>query len=209
MAFTFFFRDQQTLEMIRDHAAPALRGRQHIRVWDAGCAHGPEPYSLLMVLREGLGPYAFRNLRLLATDLDQGGQFQASIAAGVFPDEQIRRLPARSRDAHFRRLAEDPARWRASEELRAAVTFQRHDLLSLQPPRRDFCLIVCKNVLLHFTADQRAAVLRMFHDALQEDGFLAMEQTQKPPADVADLFAAVVPHAQIYRKRAGAGACAA
>lgn len=121
MAFTFFFRDQQTLEMIRDRAAPALRGRQHIRVWDAGRAHGPEPSSLPTVPREGLGPCAFRNLRPLATDPDRGMQFQASVTAGVFPDEQIGRLPARWRDAHFRRLPEDPTRWRASEELRAGA----------------------------------------------------------------------------------------
>ena len=52
MAFTYFFRDLQTLEVIRDYALPYLRSKQHINIWDAGCAMGQEPYSLSMVLRE-------------------------------------------------------------------------------------------------------------------------------------------------------------
>jgi len=52
MAFTYFFRDMQTLEMIRDYVLPALRMRRYIHIWDAGCAMGPEPYSLAIILRE-------------------------------------------------------------------------------------------------------------------------------------------------------------
>jgi chemotaxis protein methyltransferase CheR len=43
MAFTYFFRDMQTIEMIRDHVIPVLRTRRYINIWDAGCATGPEP----------------------------------------------------------------------------------------------------------------------------------------------------------------------
>jgi chemotaxis protein methyltransferase CheR len=46
MAFTFFFRDEQTLELAIQDALPSLIGRGFIHVWDAGCAHGPEPYTL-------------------------------------------------------------------------------------------------------------------------------------------------------------------
>lgn len=40
MAFTYFFRDLQTLEMICQHSLPVLRSRQYINIWDAGCAMG-------------------------------------------------------------------------------------------------------------------------------------------------------------------------
>jgi hypothetical protein len=54
VAFTFFFRDAQTLELLIEQSLPTLCGQAFIRIWDAGCAHGPEPYTLAMLLRERL-----------------------------------------------------------------------------------------------------------------------------------------------------------
>ncbi len=67
MAFTYFFRDLQTLDMIRDHALPHLRTRRYIHVWDAGCAMGPEPYSIAIILRENMGQMIFRNVKIHAS----------------------------------------------------------------------------------------------------------------------------------------------
>ena len=52
MAFTFFFRDMQILDLAVKHVVPYAMGRSRIKVWDAGCAMGPEPYSLAIVLAE-------------------------------------------------------------------------------------------------------------------------------------------------------------
>ena len=43
MAFTFFFRDWQTLDSAVQYALPTVQGRAFIHVWDAGCVHGPAP----------------------------------------------------------------------------------------------------------------------------------------------------------------------
>jgi chemotaxis protein methyltransferase CheR len=76
MAFTYFFRDMQTLEMIRDYALPTLRTKRYINVWDAGCAMGPEPYSLAIILRENMGNMIFRNVKIYATDIDGSNLFR-------------------------------------------------------------------------------------------------------------------------------------
>jgi chemotaxis protein methyltransferase CheR len=62
---------------------------------------------------------------------------------------------------------------------------------------------VCKNVLLHFQYDERIKVIKMFHQALSAGGFLALENTQKMPEEIAHLFEQVVPDAQLYRKAKG------
>ena len=64
MAFTFFFRDLRVLDLVTDYSVPALLGRSYARVWDAGCAMGPEPYSLAILFAEKMGGFAFNNLRL-------------------------------------------------------------------------------------------------------------------------------------------------
>lgn len=200
MAFTYFFRDVQTLEMIRDVAMPSLRGGQRIRIWDAGCAMGPEPYTLAIILRESMGYMLFRNLEITATDLDGSNLFEAIIRDGIYPREQVERIPAELLERYFTHMPEKDA-YQISEEMRKAVKFKKHDLLTLQPPESGYGLILCKNVLLHFQQEERIQVIRMYHASLIPGGYLAMEHTQKLPEELANLFESAVPNAQIYRKK--------
>ncbi|WP_406657931.1 CheR family methyltransferase [Methanolobus sp. ZRKC2] len=197
MAFTYFFRDIQTLEMIRDHVIPELRTRRYIHIWDAGCAMGPEPYSLAMVLRENMG-MIFRNVKIHATDIDSSNLFGDIISKGIYPRDQIQRIPKDIFEKYFS-PADEPDHFVISEEIRKSVSFTRHDLLDLQPVRKGLNLILCKNVLLHFQEKERIEVIKMFHDAL-EGGYLAMEQTQKMPPELEEYFEPVVSNAQLYRK---------
>ncbi len=201
MAFTYFFRDQHTLEHVVEQVTHAFSGSSRIRVWDAGCAMGPEPYSLAMLFAERMGQFAFRNLHFDATDVDGSQLFGEIIARGVYDDDVIGRIPQPIRDKYFRK-ADAPGKWEIHERLRARVRFHRHDLLSLAPVGDEYALVVCKNVLLHFQPAERVDVLRMYHRVLLPGGFLAMEQTQKLPEELTPLFEHVVGDAQLYRKRA-------
>ena len=73
-------------------------------------------------------------------------------------------------------------------------------MLSLEPIRRDVDLIVCKNVLLHFNEDERISVIKMFHGAMNDGGFFAMEQTQKLPGGVESLFTPIATNSQLFQK---------
>lgn len=199
MAFTYFFRDLQTLEVIRDYALPYLSSKQYINIWDAGCAMGQEPYSLSMVLCEKLGYMYFRNVKILATDIDESNLFENIISEGSYPEEQIQRIPKEIFNEYFKHDNKD-GYFKLNEEIRKSVTFKKHDLLSLVPPKKNFGLIICKNVLLHFNEDQRINVIKMYYDSLIEGGYLAMEQTQKLPKEVQHLFKAVVSNAQVFKK---------
>ncbi len=200
MAFTFFFRDLQTLEVIRDHALPFLSTRQYIDIWDAGCAMGQEPYSLSMVLRENMGNMYFRNVRILATDIDEYSQFEKVVTGGNYPEELVQRIPEDIFARYFE-AGEDKGSYTLIDEIRKSVSFMKHDLLTLKPPKKGFGLVLCKNVLLHFNEAQRIDVLRMFHDSLVDGGYFATEQTQKLPDVVQDLFEPVVSNAQVFKKK--------
>lgn len=199
MAFTYFFRDLQTLEIVRDHVVPAMRTRRYFHIWDAGCAHGPEPYSLAIIIRESMGPMIYRNIHIHATDIDISDRFGRIINCGVYPEDQVKRIPRDLLERYFRPAGED-GHFELIPEIRERVSFHRHDLLGLEPIRNNFGLIVCKNVLLHFGEPERINVIKMFHSALEEDGFLVMEQTQRLPLEVNGLFHPVVSHAQLFCK---------
>ena len=94
MAFTFFFRDEQTLKVLLEHALPVMQGQAFIRIWDAGCAHGPEPYTLAILLRERMSEMLYRNVRIHATDMER--QFEAQVVSGIFPEDELRRRSRRA-----------------------------------------------------------------------------------------------------------------
>ncbi len=90
--------------------------------------------------------------------------------------------------------------FRVIDKVRQRVVFQCHDLLSLKEIGRDYSLVVCKNVLLHFRPPERVEVLRMFHRALGSGGYFVTEQTQEMPRELAALFERVIPDGQLFRK---------
>ena len=200
MAFTYFFRDVATLNAIKEHVIPELRRYKYMNVWDAGCAMGPEPYSLAIIFKENLGYYEFKRLKIYATDLDEENRrFGKIIAEGIYPEEAIKRIPKDIFKKYFS-TNNKPGYFKIADEIIRCVSFQKHDLRSLQPIRDNVGLIVCKNVLLHLQESERIDVIKMFHEALAPGGFFATEQTQKMPEKTAYLFKQITPKVQLFQK---------
>jgi chemotaxis protein methyltransferase CheR len=202
VAFTYFLRDLQTLERVVENVVPYTTGRSRVLVWDAGCAMGQEPYSLAMLFAENMGHFSFKNLRILATDLDDCSLFGDIVRTGSYQEEDVKRMPKMLLEKYFQ-PDDKPGYFRISDLLRSRIQFQKHDLLSLSPIGDGFSLIVCKNVLLHFQHAERVEVIRMFHRSLAPDGYFATEQTQKMPGEAAHLFERVSGDAQLFRKIEG------
>lgn len=199
MAFTYFFRDVHTLEHIAKQLVTSTAGRSVIKIWDAGCASGQEPYTLTLILAETMGRFSFRNIHIAATDLDGSNLFGEIIAKGIYPREEVERIPADILQKYFTKI-NDGSYFKIDDQVQSRITFQKHDLLSLKPVGDTFSLIVCKNVLLHFQEAERVAVIKMFHGALAPGGLFATEQTQKMPEKVTHLFEQVTDDAQLFRK---------
>ena len=76
MAYTSFFRDTDALNAISDIVIPAISHSRTIRVWDAGCASGEEPFTIAILFAAKLGAFHFRNLDVLATDYEESNYAQ-------------------------------------------------------------------------------------------------------------------------------------
>lgn len=200
MAFTFFFRDEHLLNLIAKQVLPELAGFSRIKFWDAGCAMGPEPYSLAIICAENMGKFSFRNLSITATDIDESGEFGTIIREGRYRDEEVKRMPKEILEKYFT-TADTPGIYTIDPVIRDSVRYTQHDLLSLKPIGIGFHLVICKNVLLHFTPEERVQVIRMYHGALADGGYFCTEQTQKLPDEVAHLFERVSEDGQLFRKK--------
>lgn len=201
MAYTSFFRDTDALNAIGDLVIPAVAHWRSIRVWDAGCATGEEPFTLAMVFASRLRPFPFRNLDILATDYEESSyaQFGGQIASARYSRKDIFWVPQEQRDQYFE-PTEDPEVFQLTSDLRERVRYLQHDLLTLVAPETGQALIVCKNVLMHFSPENQIRVLEMFHDALVPGGYLALDGAQAMPEAFAGRFPRVAPGLPLFQK---------
>jgi two-component system CheB/CheR fusion protein len=174
---TDFFRDPELFEEIRTTVLPALieaaGDRRELRLWSAGCATGEEAYSLAILVAEALGRDLPQwNVRIFATDADP--EAIAFARRGVYPDTLVRSVTEERLTRHFRRI---DGEYEIAAYLRAMTVFGEHDLGQRAPfPRID--LVLCRNVLIYFTAELQRRALQLFAFSLRDGGFLALGKTE-------------------------------
>lgn len=170
-----FFRDPDKFEYLQQSILPGLlRGHPGLRVWSAGCSHGHEPYSLAIMLARATGLY--HRHQILATDIDRSALERAQ-AGGPYSADEVANVPPPSLNHYFK--AHDDG-YHVIESLRRMITFRYHNLLA-DPFESRFDLIVCRNVVIYFTAEVKRRLYRCFHDALRPGGVLFVGGTEVVP----------------------------
>jgi chemotaxis protein methyltransferase CheR len=173
-----FFRDPERWaalrtvvlpELIRP-SAPSQAPGGTLRVWSGGCSIGAEPYTLAMILETSFPKCRYQ---IRATDIDRGALATAR-AGGPYRAEDVENVPPAERAAFFE-PGGPPYRMRS--ELGRAITFVEHDLVS-SPFDANFDLIVCRNVVIYFTAETKVRLYRNFYDALRPGGCLFVGATE-------------------------------
>jgi len=203
MAYTSFFRDTDALNAIGDIAIPALAHWRSIRVWDAGCATGEEPFTLAILFASKLRPFPFRNLDILATDYEESNfpQFAEQIRNARYSRTDVFWVPQEHRELYFE-PTENPDLFQVNQEIRDRVRHLKDDLLTLVPPETGQALIVCKNVLMHFTPEYQIKVLEMFHQCLVPSGYLALDGNQGMPDIFSERFRRLEAGVPLFQKPA-------
>ncbi|MFP4481843.1 MAG: CheR family methyltransferase [Thermovirgaceae bacterium] len=168
---TEFFRNPPRWEMLREFVLPKLlvSGREGLRFWSAGCSSGEEPYSLaILALEAGV------DASVLAVDVDEGAIARAK--AGVYGEKQLVNVPERLRRRYFRR--EKEGSYAVSQGVRDLVSFRRANLLTFPFPR-DRHLVLCRNVVIYFSAETKRKLYEKFFDCLAPGGFLVVGTTEQ------------------------------
>lgn len=170
---TSFFRDAAVFDLIAEAAAAAEaegRGRR-LRIWCAGCASGQEPLSLAMAFAERHEATGAALPEIVATDVSEAALARAR--AGRFTQFEIQRgLPVRRMMRWFE--GGDGGDWTARPELLRAISFRRHNLVADAAPAGPFDIILCRNVLLYFSAEVKGEVFAKLAGALQPGGALVL-----------------------------------
>ncbi len=168
---THFFRHRELFDALRDVILPDLIARKaharRLRVWSAGCATGPEPYSLSILLKRDLAHLtAGWEISILART-STANSWEGR-GAGRFDDWAFRGC---SED--FRRECFDQSGdgWIIKPIYRQPVSFQYHNLVrhpfpSLLHNLAAFDLILCRNVMIYFAGETMRRLIGQFEQCL-------------------------------------------
>jgi chemotaxis protein methyltransferase CheR len=177
---TEFLRDPERWKFLRENIIPdqlhssSKRGNPDcLRIWSAGCSTGAEPFTLAMIMEE-LSPG--KKFYLLASDLDRGALEKAK-AGGPFVAEEVRNISPVQRSSSFKPGGPP---FFVNNALIQKVNFRELDLIA-GTYEKDFDLIVCRNVVIYFTAETKQLLYQRFHDALRPGGVLFVGGTEIIP----------------------------
>ena len=206
---TYFFRHARSFEVLETEILPELlavrrSGLRSLRVWSAGCCTGEEPYSLAILLTRSIPDWRRWQVSILATDINV--RFLEQAAAGVFRDWSFRDTPPGFKENYFQHLG--GGRYEILPYLKQLVSFSYLNLAadtypSLLNNTNAMDVILCRNVLMYFTAAQATRVVGQLQRCLIPGGWLLCSPTDNAAASPAGLQAVNFPGATVYRQTAG------
>ncbi|HET8711964.1 MAG TPA: protein-glutamate O-methyltransferase CheR [Spongiibacteraceae bacterium] len=186
---TLWFRDTHPFNILRTKLLPELQRNATgpLRIWSAACSSGQEPYSISIAVEE----YRASSMGLLrqpveivATDLSRS-MLEACKAAEYDQLSLSRGLSNDRLKRYFESVGGD--RWRVKREVTQRVRFQSLNLLDSFITLGKFDVVFCRNVLIYFSGERKADILRRIHATLRPGGYLILGASEGP-TDVTQLY---------------------
>ena len=182
---TSFFREKHHFELMAKEMLPQLlrdsRPDRRIRLWSAGCSTGQEAYCLAITLHQQVPDLARRNIRILATDLDENCLARAR--QGSYPVAEFEQVPDSILGTWFRREMQQSGRqqrevYTAKDSLKSLITFNKLNLMQAWPMKGPFDIIFCRNVFIYFDKPTQTAVMEGFARLQEAGAFLCLGHSE-------------------------------
>jgi chemotaxis protein methyltransferase CheR len=187
---TSFFRNKAQLDLFHKYILDDLLRRKQahrdysLRIWSAGCSTGQEPYTLAMLVADGLAYYYLRNplpiempspkplipppwkVEILASDISYSVLRAAQ--QGVYSEPQMSSVDFSYRLRYFDKIGE---RYGVKRALKEVIHFDFHNLKTEYLPQRND-VIFCRNVMMYFDEAEQKRLIDKFWRCLNPDGYM-------------------------------------
>jgi chemotaxis protein methyltransferase CheR len=195
---TGFFRNPDAWEKLRLVLRDLTADKRRVRVWSAPCADGREPYSVAMLALDD-PEIDDSAVEVTATDINRDvlrearrGEYETSQTTDIA--EELEPLADYSRY-----IDQDGDHFAVRDEVREMVSFEQHDLIR-GDPKRNFDLVLCRNLLIYIDADFKLPIFETIRGSLRDGGYLMIGMTETLPAECRGEFDPVHKQHRIYRR---------
>lgn len=170
---TLWFRDTYPYELLKKQILPELeKSCRTLKIWSAASSSGQEPYSIAMTGLEyqQSRPGAFSlGLNILGTDISntmlehcQRAEYDGlALSRGLSPERRSRFFEESGNGM-----------MRVKDYVRKNVSFRHLNLLDSYTLLGKFDIIFCRNVLIYFSPDLKAKIIKQFAQSLNPRGYL-------------------------------------
>jgi len=165
------FRNPDQFETLRTRVLPELlEQKKDLSIWSAGCSYGAEPYTLAVLLDEA-APQGRHSI--LATDIDD--KMLARAQKGIFQEAEMRGVTKTRLTKYFDSTDNG---YVAKDVLKKLIRFRKHNMLE-DRFQIGFELMLCRNVVIYFTDETKAALYERFFASLKPGGYLFVGGTER------------------------------
>ena len=170
---SYFFRDTSVFNHLENTLLPNIiqRNFEHsfkkINVWSAGCSHGEEIYSTVILLDKLLKDKSSWNINFYATDINDKALINARKAS--YTKSSLR---ASDDDFIKKYFDQNGTTFQLKDHLKKQVKFDFFNVSESPVPSMVFDIIFCRNVFIYLTSDAIKHALETFHQSLNDDGVL-------------------------------------
>lgn len=174
---TQFFRTPGIWAYLKNDFLPKWTGTAPLKVWSAASSTGEEAYSLAMTFED------FKLKRPSFSYLIHGSDISEDVVesarSGIFKERTVENL--RERDPLLTAKYFEPVgegRFKAASHLGARLEFFVHNLQLKAPKSEFYDLVLLRNVLIYFSAEDQELVLRRLFQAMKPGAILILGESE-------------------------------
>jgi len=204
---TYFLRDKEVFTVLRNHILPDLivgrASEKRLDIWCAASSTGEEPYSIAMLLDEKAEQLKEWQINIQASDLNQ--DVLEIARKGVYSNWSLRATPEDKKVRYFTRIGKN--RFALAPHLCRMVNFSQlnlatHDFVMPGFGGRLADMIFCRNVLIYFSAELKAQVVKRLTALLKPGGWLLVAPSELGVVNEAELTPINFPGVIVHQKSA-------
>ena len=178
---TLWFRDTYPYTALEQFILPELakKGKYPVRIWSAACSSGQEPYSIGIVVQEQMAKMIHidpKQTQIIGTDLSP--EMLATCKLGQYDVHALSRGLSAERKSKFFKPTRNPNIMQIDPRVKSMVEFRPMNLLGSYALMGKFDVIFCRNVLIYFSNDVKAEILRKLTMCLNPEGYLILGSTE-------------------------------
>lgn len=178
---TLWFRDTYPYKALENIILPELakKAKYPVRIWSAACSSGQEPYSIGMVIQEQMAKMLHidpKQTQIIGTDLSP--EMLSICRRGQYDVHALSRGLSAERKEKFFRPTHHPNIMAIDSRVKSMVEFRPMNLLGSYALMGRFDVIFCRNVLIYFSNEVKADILRKLTMCLNPGGYLILGSTE-------------------------------
>lgn len=191
---THFFREPKHFDFLKNNVLPKHPKNKPFRVWSAACSSGEEPYTIAMILNEGLKDTAWD---VFGSDISTSVLNKAKLAC--YPISRAEEVPRPYLLKYcLKGTGESSGTMLIDRQLRQRVQYRKMNLLEPYPDTMGvFDIIFLRNVMIYFDIETKKSITKKMLPMLRTGGLLIISHSESLNGINSD-FELVMP--SIYQK---------